>query len=219
MTAKRDQPTQHCVYRIVCSATGKTYIGLTKAGAEKRFRAHKYLARKGASGALYNAIRKYGPEAFAVEVIATGLTAAQAQSLEIETIALENTRTPNGYNLAKGGEQGLLGYKFSAETRARMSDTHKKRQQDPALRARTSAALRGRQKSDEHLAKIAAALTGRTLSEAAKRKLRDANLGKRQSAETKAKRSAKLTGITRSPETRARMVEAQKARRAKESAA
>lgn len=208
--------TRHAVYRIVCEASGKAYIGLTKAGVGKRFRAHKYLACRGAGGALYNAIRKYGPEAFVVETVAQDLTVEQAQALEIELIAAEGTRAPGGYNLAAGGERGLLGYRLSSETRAKMSETHRKRQQDPTLRRRTSEALRGREKSPEHLAKIAAALRGNVLSETTKRKLRDANLGKKQSDETKAKRSARLQGTARSLETRARMAEAQKARRARE---
>jgi group I intron endonuclease len=216
MTEDIAPKTRHAVYRIVCEASGKSYIGLTKAGVDKRFRAHKYLARRGASGALYNAIRKHGPEAFVVETVARDLTVEQAQAMEIALIAAEGTRAPGGYNLAAGGERGLLGYKLSSETRAKMSETHRKRQQDPAPRRRTSEALRGREKSPEHLAKIAEALRGNVLSETTKRKLRDANIGKKQSDETVAKRSAKLRGVTRPPETRARMAEAQKARRARE---
>ena len=210
--------TKHCVYRTRCAVTGKTYIGLTKAGVDKRFRAHKYLAGRGAGGALYNAMRKHGTAAFTVEIVAEGLTADEAQALEIECIAAERTRAPRGYNLATGGERGLLGYKLSPETRAKMSKTHRERQRDPLLRQRTSDALRGRQKSPEHLGKIAAALRGKSLPEDVRRKLRDANLGKRQSEETKAKRSAALKGITRSAETRARMAAAQKARRERERA-
>jgi len=184
----------HCVYRIDCAATGKAYIGLTKAGVAKRFATHKYNALTGRGGALYAAIRKYGVEAFSVCVLEDGLALEQACEREIALIAELNTRSPHGYNLAIGGESGLVGYVASPETKARMSDTHKRRQADPALRAKTSAALTGRKKTPEHLANIAAALTGKTLSEETKAKLRAANLSKKQSAETIAKRAEKMRG-------------------------
>lgn len=190
--------SSHCVYRIDCAATGKAYIGLTKAGAAKRFAAHKYNALTGRGGALYAAIRKHGVEAFSVCALEEGLTLEQACEREIALIAELGTRTPHGYNLAIGGDSGLVGYVASPETKARMSETHKRRQADPALRAKTSAALTGRKKSPEHVAKVSAALTGKTISEETKAKLRAANLGKKQSAETVAKRAEKMRGQKRS---------------------
>lgn len=205
-----DQLTLHCVYLITCSATGKEYVGLTKVGATKRFKAHVYNAKRGHGGALYAAMRKHGTDAFSVSVLADGLTVDQAQEREIRLIAERGCRAPHGYNIALGGEQGLLGVTLSDDTRARMSAAHSLRQQNPELRARTSAALRGRQVSDETREKLRAANTGRKLNEETKAKVRAANLGKKQSAETVAKRSRALKGIIRSDEVRASMSRAQR---------
>lgn len=202
--------TPYCIYRIDCSISGKSYVGLTKQGVQKRFKAHWYIARTGGKTALYAAMRKYGIEAFSVSVLRDGLTLREAQCAEIALIVELATRAPQGYNLSEGGDKGQAGRTMSAETRAKMSETHRQRQQDPELRRRTSEALRGRAKSPEHLRKIAEALTGNTISEATRAKLRAANLGKVQSAETRAKRAAKLRGIKRSEETRRRMSIAQR---------
>ena len=75
--------SDYCVYRIDCAATGKAYIGLTKVGAVRRFRDHKYLAANGGAGALYAAIRKHGADAFAVSVLEDGLGCEDACAREI----------------------------------------------------------------------------------------------------------------------------------------
>lgn len=186
--------SEHCVYVLTCAATGKAYIGLTKVGARRRFAAHCYNARTGKGGALYAAIRKHGADSFTVDTVAEGLTVEQACALEVLTIAERGTLAPDGYNIARGGERGLLGVTLTAETRQRMSATHATRQEDPTLRERTAAALRGRPKTAEHVAKVAAALRGKQCSEETRAKLRAANLGKQQGAETVAKRAAKLRG-------------------------
>lgn len=185
--------SDYCVYRIDCAATGKAYIGLTKVGAVRRFRDHKYLAANGGAGALYAAIRKHGADAFAVSVLEDGLGCEGACAREIALIAELSTKSPHGYNLCSGGK-GAIGSPATADTRAKMSATHKARQADPALRARTSFALRGVPKSAEHNAKVAAANTGKTCPAETKAKLRAANLGKTQSAATISKRVAKLVG-------------------------
>lgn len=185
--------TDYCVYLITCSASGKRYVGLTRAGVAIRFRNHKYKALKREGGALYHAIRKYGPEAFSVKTMAEGLDRRQACAVEIQLINKFNTRAPNGYNLTAGGE-GAVGLAVSAETRAKMSATHKARQADPGLRRRTSEALTGVPKTPEHNAKVSAANTGKTLSAEARRRLSEVNLGKKASDATRAKMSAALKG-------------------------
>lgn len=184
----------HCVYIIACAATGKQYVGLTVVGADKRLRNHKHNARSGRGGLLYAAMRKHGVDAFTVSVLESGLSKTEACVREVALIAELGTLAPDGYNLAKGGESGLLGFVMSDETKAKMSRAHTLRQADPALRVKTSAALTGRAKSAEHLAKIARALTGRTLPNEVRAKICKSNTGKTQSAETIAKRAAKLRG-------------------------
>lgn len=182
-----------CVYLITCTASGKRYVGLTSRTAPKRFKTHVYNGLNGREGALYAAIRKYGPEAFVVKTVAEGLLRRDACEQEILHIRRFNTKSPNGYNLTDGGD-GATGQAMSAETRARMSATHKARQADPELRRRTSEALKGVPKTPEHNAKVAAANTGKTHSEETRAKLAAAATGVKQSAETIAKRAEKLRG-------------------------
>lgn len=185
--------SDYAIYKIHCLETGKSYVGLTRIGIHKRFSNHIHNANAGRDGALYAAIRKYGKLAFAVELLKEGLTLEEACEAEIALIAELGTLVPNGYNVCTGGK-GAVGFKPSDETRARMSEAHKKRQANPSLRQRTSMALQGKVKTPEHLAKIAAALKGRSPTEETKAKLREANLGKKQSPETIKKRRQKMLG-------------------------
>ena len=197
-------PGDYCVYEIRCAASGKLYVGLTRAGVRKRFNAHRYNALTGRPGVLYAAIRKYGIETFSVSTIAAGLDLAAACALEMEEIVLRGSLTPDGYNVTIGGE-GTQGYKASADTKARMSAAHKARQADPELRARTSAALKGKPKSLEHNAKVSAALMGKTLSAETRAKITASLTGKTRSPEALAKFSAAMTGRKLAPE-HARMI-------------
>lgn len=185
--------SNYAIYKIHCVETGKNYVGLTRIGIHKRFGNHVHNANAGKDGALYAAIRKHGKLAFTVELLKEGLTLEEACGAEIALIAELGTLAPNGYNICTGGK-GATGFKPSDETRARMSESHKKRQADPALRERISKALKGREKTPEHLAKIAAALKGQSPTEETKAKLREANLGKKQSPETIEKRRRKMQG-------------------------
>lgn len=54
-----------CIYRIVCNATGQSYIGQTAYSHPfVRFREHRAHAEKGTAGALYDAMRTHGIDAF-----------------------------------------------------------------------------------------------------------------------------------------------------------
>ena len=49
-----------CIYRIVCSATGRSYVGQTSYSHPfERFRQHQLSARNGSPGALYEDMRRY----------------------------------------------------------------------------------------------------------------------------------------------------------------
>lgn len=183
----------YAIYRLTCSISDKSYIGLTKIGVAKRFKAHTYNALKGGSGALYAAIRKHGAGVFLVETLRTGLTREEACATEIDLIKTYGTRCPNGYNVTIGGD-GAIGLECSDATRARMSDTHKRRQADPALRARTSAALLGKPKSEDHVRKVSQALAGKSPAAETRAKISASLIGRKQNAETVEKRVEKLRG-------------------------
>lgn len=107
------------LYRVTCNVTGKSYIGQTCQKLRMRWNHHKHMARtKKSSGcsALHAAMRKYGIEAFKIEVIATYATQDAINEAEASRIASENTLAPNGYNLKAGGRNS----KHSPETIAKM---------------------------------------------------------------------------------------------------
>lgn len=54
-----------CIYRIVCSVTGRSYIGQTSFSHPfQRFMEHQRDAKKGQEGPLYDDLRSYGVHAF-----------------------------------------------------------------------------------------------------------------------------------------------------------
>ena len=78
------------------------YVGLTKTTVWQRWRGHVKRARTGINHPFYNAIRKYGEQAFTIEHIASALGKTEAAALEMKCIA----DIPEGkkYNISPGGE-------------------------------------------------------------------------------------------------------------------
>jgi len=95
------------VYCHTHVATGRRYIGLTKLTMMKRWNRHMYdaMAKHGKGCAYFwNAIRKYGPEAFTHDVLMTCNDVRLANALEKFFVRRYDTRNPEkGFNLAKGG--------------------------------------------------------------------------------------------------------------------
>jgi hypothetical protein len=86
--------------------SGRRYIGLTRLGWRRRWKAHVSLAlsRQGGWGHFQNAIRKYGPEAFSHEVLEVCRNLEVANLAEECWIEFYETRNPGkGFNLTKGG--------------------------------------------------------------------------------------------------------------------
>lgn len=86
------------------SPSGRFYIGLTKQTAKVRWANHvrKAFSLPDYNHGLYNAIRKYGPETFRVEVLDLAGTKQEAQSLERKHIAASDKALL--YNVSPGGE-------------------------------------------------------------------------------------------------------------------
>lgn len=106
---------------------GKAYIGVTVRTAERRFDEH---VRSSVSGrydyAINRAIRKYGRDAIKMETLAIADAYEYLLDLEQKAIAAFGTHRPGGYNETVGGK-GMAGFKFSAESRARMADAGRRR--------------------------------------------------------------------------------------------
>lgn len=96
------------IYLIV-GPTGKVYVGLSK-NVKERWRSHKARAfKEGKKHPLYDAMRKYGHEAFFVTLLESHDLLPDAQSAEIVAIKeLRSDDRSRGYNLSPGGEYDAL---------------------------------------------------------------------------------------------------------------
>ena len=93
------------VYRII-SPSGKSYIGITSETLKKRWDNHVRAAVKNPKPHPFrDAIRKYGKENFALEVLSENLSEDDAKALEIAFISLFDTQNrEHGYNISAGGD-------------------------------------------------------------------------------------------------------------------
>jgi len=99
------------IYIATNVVNGKRYVGITRRTLRHRMSGHKAAAKAGCTaGKFYNAIRKYGFEAFSFEVFKECSSFKEAQSEEIRIIS----ELKPEYNTALGG-QGALGYRHSPE--------------------------------------------------------------------------------------------------------
>lgn len=81
--------------------------------------------------------------------------------MEISLIAEHDSTNPaKGYNVSKGGDKTTLGFKFSEESRRKISESLKGKRKGIPL-------------SEEHRKHISEALTGRTVSPEIRAKLRE----------------------------------------------
>ena len=171
------------IYKITNTRNSKAYIGQTNRNIEERV-LREHLAGKGKGSRLVKrAVKKYGKDAFAYEILHDGIIPEFLDDLEIEAIEKFNTIVPYGYNLTTGGEGGF----HSVEACRKMSESRK-----------------GKKLSQSHRRNISEGSKGRVCSEKTRRKLSEANAGKKHSDETLRKLKDKKV----SEETRRKMAEA-----------
>ena len=117
-------------YKIINLTTNKIYIGQAVShilnhkkyrpyGMEGRFRCHiseAYSNKKNQSKYLNNAIKKYGPNDFKLELI-TYCEIKEADQIEQKYIKEYNSLFPNGYNLNTGGNV----FRHTTESKKRVS--------------------------------------------------------------------------------------------------
>lgn len=116
---KGDKSKPCIVYKVVNLINGKFYIGVTRLSMRRRMSEHRCHAKKKRNnGAFYRAIRKYGPDAFAVFKLKECATAVEALAEEIRLIALLKPQ----YNSTKGGENPG---QITEDGRRRLSEFHK----------------------------------------------------------------------------------------------
>jgi group I intron endonuclease len=122
------------IYKITNINTNKCYIGETIQAPNKRWKDHKSaIKRDGGCKALKSAIKKYGLDSFKFEVIIICFDEDRL-IYEKEYIKKYNSLVPNGYNILAGGQEGVLGYKHTEETKKKISEKSKEHSNRPELK-------------------------------------------------------------------------------------
>jgi group I intron endonuclease len=137
------------IYRIVCTPSGKSYIGQTISSLEHRFAQHM----NGKRYALGGAVQKYGRDAFRVEVLERCESVADLDAAERFWIDWYETLSPRGYNLTSGGQA----FRHNASSREKISAAHKGKPRHANTRAAVSVA---------NARRVVSAETRRRMSEA-----------------------------------------------------
>lgn len=110
------------IYKIINNINNKIYIGLTTQKVNTRFNHHIFEARKGSTSYLHRAIMKYSPSNFRIEIIDEAESIDDLKVKEVYYINYYNSTDRNiGYNISKGGDYGLYGFKHSKESILKMS--------------------------------------------------------------------------------------------------
>ena len=122
------------IYKATNAINGKCYIGQTRHSLAHRKRVHLLKARQGLNTHFYQAIRKYGAEAFKWEVLCTASDKATLNELETFYITKFDS-IKHGYNMVDGGDNNVMDIEHvktkhdevmqSAEVRKKISDSMK----------------------------------------------------------------------------------------------
>lgn len=150
------------VYLITNIVNGKQYVGVTCRGYQARFKEHINESLNFSSTILHNAIRKYGPESFKVELLEDSVPDSDIEHREQYYIKKYNTfyTSGHGYNMTEGGG-GMVGYKHTDVSRSKISDS-----------------LKGHVFSEERNQKIQAAMLGREYKPEWRRALSESRKGR-----------------------------------------
>ena len=199
--------------------SGKSYIGITKDRACRRYLGHAKAARTGSQQAISNAWRKYGAPTLRVLAV---LSTEDLLTTEKRAIRIFNTLVPNGYNITPGGDTPpmsvpsvaakLVGRPRPLEVREAISAKHRGKILTLEHRAKLSIA----QRKPENRARLAArnaAMKGRKLSAEHRAKISFGNKGKKRSEEQRLHMSLGRSGIYPSAETRAKLSAARKGKK------
>lgn len=152
---------KYTVYKHT-SPDGRVYIGATRQNPERR-----WDKGRGYKNSPYfpAAIREFGWDAFAHEIIASGLTEKEAELLEVELIRkYRATDRRYGFNADNGG---IAGAKHSSETKTKIGNANRER------------VWREESKQKLRAYKLAHPTTKETA-----RKIGDANRGRKHTPET-----------------------------------
>jgi len=153
------------IYVVSNLKNGKLYIGQTCQNLDRYLRSdvtRALLKGEDRKPHFYNAIRKWGEDAFVIKLLVEAFDKEQADKLEqffIRTLETQNREI--GYNIAAGGG-GSFGYErhFSEEHRAKLAALWTGRKHSEETKEKMRDAGKGKPKSAEHREKLSKAKMG-----------------------------------------------------------
>ncbi len=193
-------PNSYFVYKHT-SPSGKVYIGITRQEPEKRWKRGKGY-RESHNLYFYNAIVKYGWDAFQHEILYHGLTKDEACALEIALIEqYKSTNHAFGYNLSPGGDAPCP----TERTREKISDALKEKWSDEAYKKTISASMRGKTRSEQARENISRAQKARFSNPQERIRISERQYGKQRTEEAKKKTSQSLLAYYSDPDNLAKL--------------
>jgi group I intron endonuclease len=190
------------IYLLTNTVNGKTYVGVTTKGLDVRWAQHYNAANRNSSVYLHRAIRKYGKDAFIQEIVEE-TTVEEMYLREQYWIGKLNPQ----YNMTLGGE-GTLGLIPDADTRYKMSMSHKGRVFTAEHRHKLSMSRIGKRHSEQTRNKLKVKRRNRVTKPETKEKLREAFSGNKNPNYGKTGKQHPAFGRLRSEETRRKISEA-----------
>lgn len=164
----------------------RVYIGITGRDVSVR-----WYSGSGYSGQprFYNAIKKYGWDAFEHVVLFEGLSREDAENMEIELIRkYRSTERGYGFNAANGGS---CAGKLTEESKKKISIANSGKRASAETRVKMSAARKGRKQTPEHIMHRFESRKGYKMSEKQRREMGERvskqRLGTKHSDSTKEK--------------------------------
>jgi group I intron endonuclease len=129
---------RYFIYKIEHKDTGKCYIGKS-INPKHRWQEHRKAATLGKQHPLYDALRKYGFDAFNWSIILE--TTEDLVNEQEKAMVAEQSYYPRGYNLAEGGTGGNTKKHWTEEQLQSYKDKHPSKKK---LTGRTALSQKGK---------------------------------------------------------------------------
>lgn len=170
---RKTKSDKYIVYKHTNTANGKVYIGITSTDIETLSGIN---GKNYANNTLFNkAIKKYGWQAFAHDVLLDNLSLKEATDAERMFIQMYNSTNPAyGYNLSSGGEGGNTGCSISDEERTNRSNRVRGKNNPQFGKFGAEHPAFGCKHSEESKNAVSEALLGRMYSNETLKRMRDA---------------------------------------------
>lgn len=184
------------IYKVTNRLNSHCYIGQTVKTLKRRWQRHVSQARSGASGRLYDAIRKYGEQSFVVEVLHE-IDGDSLDEVERQEIRDHGSFGGRNYNMTIGGttltseRHPWTGRKHTLESRRLMSVRQREAETPERSRNRSRAILASYANNPERLARCMGAS--------------NPFFGREHSPETKEKIAKKTSTRSHTEQVRAKM--------------